>query len=106
MTYDIYYAKRGDKGPQVKAVQRKLNEVMGTSLVIDGDYGVATQSVVRDFQVANQLATTTYIDPPTAALLGLNFSEPSQPLKASSPNNLLLIGLAFLATAVVAKKLL
>lgn len=104
MTYDIYYAKRGDKGAHVKAVQRRLNEVMGTSLKIDGDYGVATQAVVRDFQVANHLATTSYIDPPTAELLGLDFSEPKKAVKTT--NNAFLIAGAFVVTAYITKKFL
>jgi|GEM_PF-2469503 len=103
MTYEVYHAKRGDKGPQIKAIQRRLNEVMGTSLAVDGNYGVMTQTVVRDFQVANQLATTTYIDPPTALLLGLDFSATGPQLSTS--NNLAIAG-AFIAAVWLTKRYL
>lgn len=102
MTYDTYYAKRGSKGALVKVVQRRLNEVMGTTMLVDGDYGPVTQAVMRDFQVANGLATTTYLDPPTALALGINV-DAGEDKSASTSQLLPFLGLA-IAAAWVANK--
>lgn len=56
-TYLDGSVKRGDKGNQVKRVQEWLC-IHGFSLVIDGDFGPATESRVRKFQSSNGLHLT------------------------------------------------
>jgi peptidoglycan hydrolase-like protein with peptidoglycan-binding domain len=46
---------RGDRGPQVSALQRLLN-ANGQSLDVDGDFGPRTERAVRDYQAARGLA--------------------------------------------------
>ncbi|WP_079052601.1 peptidoglycan-binding protein [Streptomyces regalis] len=42
--------RRGSKGAAVKTLQGNLNKVMGSKLVVDGDFGPATESAVKAFQ--------------------------------------------------------
>lgn len=48
--------RRGMKDdPHIEALQKALNEKMGTDLKLDGDYGKNTQKAVEDFQRQNGL---------------------------------------------------
>ena len=49
------YFRKGDKGTQVKNLQKFLNWSGGYGLVVDGDFGVKTLAAVKDFQKKNGL---------------------------------------------------
>lgn len=42
--------KKGSKGIQVKCLQQDLNYVMGSGLVVDGEFGTKTDTALRAFQ--------------------------------------------------------
>lgn len=60
----------GDRGPDVKALQQKLNQ-LGAGLDVDGDFGPATRAAVIAFQAARGLAATGVVARETRAALGL-----------------------------------
>lgn len=65
--------KKGDRGNSVKELQRLLNEsgYAHTVLKIDGDFGPATDKVVREWQAANGLTPDGLFGPKSwAKLLG------------------------------------
>lgn len=44
------YLKKGDKGTQVKNLQKFLNWCIAATLEVDGDFGAKTEKAVKDFQ--------------------------------------------------------
>lgn len=55
--------KKGDNHPYIAKIQKALNDLLGLSLVPDGDYGAKTEAAVRQWQVANKVAATgVYVD--------------------------------------------
>jgi hypothetical protein len=60
----------GDRGPEVRKVQEKLNE-HGAGLVIDGIFGRGTQAAVMAFQAANGLVADGIVGRKTSAALGV-----------------------------------
>jgi hypothetical protein len=68
--------ERGRAGPGVRRAQEWLT-LQGYALVIDGDFGPATELAVREFQEANGLAPTGEVDAATFAVL-------SQPLRRAA----------------------
>lgn len=60
--------KRGDKGPEVGKVQTRF-KALGFQIEIDDDFETETESVTKQFQEANQIATTGIIGPQTYAAL-------------------------------------
>jgi len=60
----------GDRGPEVLAVQRRLNE-MGAGLMLDGVFGTGTRAAVTAFQGAHGLRPDGVIGPATLTALGL-----------------------------------
>jgi hypothetical protein len=59
----------GDRGPEVRKLQEKLNE-HGASLVVDGVFGRGTQAAVMAFQAANGLQVDGVVGRKTWAALG------------------------------------
>lgn len=59
----------GDRGPEVLAVQKKLNS-LGFALILDGIFGRGTMAQVMVFQRANGLHVDGVIGAKTAAALG------------------------------------
>jgi len=57
----IILLQKGDKGTEVKKLQTYLNSV-GSSLVVDGDYGPRTEGQVKAFQKREKLDITGYIN--------------------------------------------
>ena len=55
----------GNAGPMVGYLQQALNVLIGAGLVVDSDFGPATQQAVRDFQAANGLAVDGIVGPNT-----------------------------------------
>ena len=66
MSYTILY-KRGDKGQEVKRLQRAL-----CGLSVDGDFGPKTEKAVRDFQKSNGAMVDGVVGPQTRSLLKIN----------------------------------
>jgi len=46
----IMLLTKGSTGHQVKELQRKLNMILGTFAAVDGDFGMNTDKIVRQFQ--------------------------------------------------------
>ena len=57
----------GDAGPLVGYVQQALNVLIGAGLVVDNEFGPATNQAVRDYQAANGLVVDGIIGPNTWA---------------------------------------
>lgn len=63
-------ARRGDKAPHVRWMQRRLNaKVTGLALVADGDFGGKTEAALSGFQTSRGLTPTGVFDPRTFAAL-------------------------------------
>jgi peptidoglycan hydrolase-like protein with peptidoglycan-binding domain len=63
--------RRGAKGENVKRLQSLLRSHGSPSLVVDGDFGPATEAAVRHFQSEHKLAVDGVVGPQTwAALTG------------------------------------
>jgi hypothetical protein len=60
----------GDRGPEVRMLQKKLNE-RGAALKEDGDFGTGTRAAVVAFQSAHGLAANGVVDKLTRAALGM-----------------------------------
>jgi hypothetical protein len=63
--------RRGSSGPKVEALQRALN-ARGASLAVDGAFGPATETAVRNFQRANGLVADGIAGPLTLRALNLS----------------------------------
>lgn len=61
--------RRGSKGAAVKTLQGNLNKVMGSKLVVDGDFGPATESAVKAFQKKYGLTVDGEYGPSSAAMM-------------------------------------
>lgn len=61
--------RKGNKGPAVMELQRKLNGVTGAGLVVDGDFGPRTDTAVRNFQSFFKLGTDGIVGPKTWGML-------------------------------------
>ena len=64
-------SKVGSQGDEVRAIQRKLNQ-LGYGLTVDGIYGSRTRNAVVAFQKANGLAADGIAGPKTLAALGIS----------------------------------
>lgn len=47
--------RKGGRGPEVETLQKLLNVKLGNVLKIDGDFGPATEAVVKRFQLENKM---------------------------------------------------
>lgn len=59
----------GSKGEFVRDLQNKLNKKMGTSLFVDGNFGVKTEQQVRNFQSLYKLNIDGVVGPKTWTIL-------------------------------------
>ena len=57
--------RKGDKGSQVKLLQRHLNSLNIANLDVDGDFGPKTESAVRAFQKKHDLSVDGIYGPKT-----------------------------------------
>jgi len=71
--------RRGDKGGKVKLIQEWLS-LHGLGLVLDGDFGPATESAVKDFQTRNLLPADGVVTAATFALLAKPMTEAMKPV--------------------------
>ena len=69
--------RMGDRGPHVRDLQARLNEIGFGILVEDGILGPATASAVRLYQASVQLAVDGVAGPLTLGLLGTATSGPT-----------------------------
>ena len=67
--------KRGSKGDDVIAVQKRLKQWGYYSGAVDGIFGYATERAVRWFQEKNGLSVDGVVGEKTAAAMGLNLSS-------------------------------
>jgi len=61
--------RKGSKGNAVKALQRSLNTVMKSGLVVDGDFGSATEKALIAFQAKYGLEKDGIYGPASAAMM-------------------------------------
>jgi hypothetical protein len=74
--------QRGDKNGQIKLIQEWLS-LHGEHVGIDGDFGPATQSAVKDFQNKTGLAATGIIDANTFERLVAPMKAALQPIPSN-----------------------
>lgn len=65
----------GAHGELVEALQRTLNDRIGSNLSVDGDFGPATLAAVKAFQSTQQIDVTGFVDSETWRMLGKLLSE-------------------------------
>ncbi|WP_409299711.1 L,D-transpeptidase family protein [Peribacillus sp. SCS-155] len=63
--------KLGSRGEQVKALQRKLTSLGFSTKTVDGIFGTATETAVRNFQKSKNLKADGIVGPSTKKALGL-----------------------------------
>lgn len=73
--------KQGSRSLAVLTLQKKLNTVIGAKLYVDGDYGPATVSAVRNYQLKSGLVADGIAGAKTLA--ALNGEDTSRMLKQS-----------------------
>ena len=67
--------RKGSKGDDVKAVQRRLKELGFLSGSVDGDFGPVTEKAVKAFQKANGLTADGIVGSKTLAALGVDLAK-------------------------------
>lgn len=67
ITYPNKTVRYGDKGDDVKKLQKCLNKIMGYDLKVDGSFGPATLNAVRRFQEKYRLEVDGTVGPKTRA---------------------------------------
>ena len=79
--------RRGDRGAEVSAWQRDLNEALGMGLVVDGVFGPATEAATRRFQREQGLEVDGVVGPASRAQMRkvLAARRPPPPLQAIPP---------------------
>jgi len=75
--------KKGDSGPYVRLIQEWIC-FNGIGLVIDGNFGPATRSAVRKFQMINTLSVDGKVGPITFSKLIESLSEAIKPISSQS----------------------
>jgi hypothetical protein len=61
--------QRGSKGDAVKKLQQELNEILGTKLAVDGDFGPKTEAAVKSFQQQKHLKVDGIVGPQTESAI-------------------------------------
>ncbi|GAA4892909.1 peptidoglycan hydrolase-like protein with peptidoglycan-binding domain [Stackebrandtia albiflava] len=59
----ILSRRRGDSGEAVRAIQRRLDAVHGIPMTVDGQFGPATETGVRQFQTAQRISVDGVVGP-------------------------------------------
>lgn len=68
--------KKGDKGPDVGELQKSLNIVIKTNLLIDNDFGSLTETAVNTFKKTSNLPVNGIFDDPTFKALNNALTKP------------------------------
>lgn len=68
-TYSVYPLRRGDRGPNVKTLQKELNSIGYSTGGTDGIFGPKTEAAVKSFQKSKRLPVTGVYDRATAIAL-------------------------------------
>jgi len=71
----------GSTGNAVKTLQSDLDKVMGSGLVVDGDFGPLTEAAVKAFQSRYGLAVDGVYGPQSAAMMRAALAGKTQPIK-------------------------
>ena len=81
------YLEKGDTGEAVKTLQNNLNYVYNYKLVVDGEFGSATDDAVRKFQKAANLTIDGKYGPASKAKLEelVNNKKTQESSKSTSP---------------------
>lgn len=79
--------RRGNKGEAVEELQALLNAKFGFDLEIDGDFGRATETAVKEFQKKHGLVTDGIVGKKTWAALGVS-SEIVNPPTSNGNNDI------------------
>ena len=61
--------KRGDTGPEVTLLQKMLNGLHNAKLTVDGSFGPATETAVKNAQTARKLEVDGRVGPATRAAI-------------------------------------
>ena len=78
--------KRGNKGDDVKELQKNLNAVLGTRLTLDGDFGKNTENAVKQFQIKYGLKVDGIYGRNSRAAMATALSAP-KPNPVSQPQS-------------------
>lgn len=70
--------RKGDKGDNVKTLQKKLKTLGFLQGTVDGDFGPKTEEAVKKFQKNNKLVIDGIVGAKTIAALGIKFSSTSK----------------------------
>jgi peptidoglycan hydrolase-like protein with peptidoglycan-binding domain len=73
--------RRGSKGNAVKTLQKNLNTVLKTKLVVDGDFGPATEKAVKAFQAKYRLTVDGQYGPNSAAMMKAVLAGRNKPIR-------------------------
>ena len=68
--------KRGDKGAGVAAIQKQLFDLKYAGVTVDGDFGAATEKLIRQFQQEHGLAITGQVDAIVEGALQAQLNKP------------------------------
>lgn len=76
--------RRGNQGDEVADLQMLLNSKYGYDLEVDGNFGKATESAVKDFQKKHGLTADGVVGPKTWKALGVKAEAP-EPVPEDQP---------------------
>src|SRR5215471_7391612 len=71
----------GSTGNAVRALQQKLNKVMGSGLTVDGDFGPLTKAAVEAFQRKYKLSVDGEYGPQSAAMMKAALAGKTVPIR-------------------------
>lgn len=81
--YPTSNLKKGSEGVQVKSLQLCLNTLTGSKLVIDGEFGILTQNVVKQYQKKKGIEVDGIVGKITLNKIKEDMTKPVTPSKTS-----------------------
>ena len=76
----------GSTGHQVKELQEKLNKILGTAIAVDGDFGMNTDKLVRQFQKKYKLKVDGIIGNYTWKNIEIQYNSKNSNLMTLGPS--------------------